>query len=168
MTYSKCIILLVVICSFYGCASSSKALEMIDTLPLHEESYDVDKRKIGSNLNQQLFFKFNDAYPSTDILNDYNEYFLRNNWRKCKGSMKGWESFIDSTRNPEQLVHQLVHYWVKENENKLGIISLRYYSNPQIKKIVPDNNVQNILVLMQKDVPSLENELSRLSVDCNQ
>ena len=167
MILSRYTIFSLIVFSLYGCTASTSALDMVEALPVYDGGYDIDKRKLGSESYQQLFYRLNEAYPSINVLNYYKEYFLKYNWRECKNNTNEWESFIDATITPGRSVHQVIHYWIKKNESKLGIISLRYYSESRKSKSIPDNNVQNVFVLMQRGLDNLENELSRLSLDCN-
>ncbi len=149
-----------------ACGSKADQLVMIDELPVFSGAYEVDKRAIGSQSNQQLFYKLKDTYPSRQALDNYDEYFTGNGWKRCIGTMEEWSSFIDVAQDDEFLVHHITHYWINESDGQLAIAFLRYNSKWPKENDVPDNDAQNVFVLMQKDIDDLNVELSRLSVKC--
>jgi hypothetical protein len=155
-----------VVFALAGCTSEASSLDMVDLLPAYRGAYDVDKRKLNTESNQQLFYNLKKPYPSVDALNYYDQYFMEHGWIKCSGNMETWNSFVDATQKQEQLIHQIAHYWIKKPENKLSIVFLRYKSET-VSAHVPDNSIQNVFILMQRDINNLEAELSRLSVDCD-
>ena len=163
----KYILLLTVVCSLGGCTSEASSLDMVDHLPIYRGAYDVDKRELGTESYQQLFYNLKKPYPSVDALNYYDQYFMEHGWIKCSGNMETWDSFVDATQKQEQLIHQIGHYWIKKPENKLSMVYLRYKSEKTVSAHVPDNSIQNVFILMQRDINNLETELSRLSVDCD-
>ena len=77
-----------------------------------------------------------------------------------------WQSFLDATLEQEQLIHQIAHYWIQKPENKLSMVYLSYNSEKTLSTHVPDNDIQNVLILMQRDI-NLGTQLSHLSLDCD-
>jgi hypothetical protein len=166
MKIAKHTILMAFIFISIACGSKAAQLDMVDKLPIYTGAHEVDKRKIGSPSNQQLFYKIKDAYPSSSALDYYDKHFADNGWKKCAGTMEEWSSFIDAAQKDELLVHHITHYWVKESDRKLAIVFLRYNSKWPNESDTPDNDAQNVFVLMQKDIDDLNTELARLSVKC--
>ena len=87
----KYILLLIVVYSLGGCTSEASSLDMVDTLPMYKGAYDVDKRKLDTESNQQLLYRLNKSYPSVDVLNFYDQYFMEHGWIKCSGNMETWK-----------------------------------------------------------------------------
>jgi hypothetical protein len=162
----KYILLLTAVYSLGGCTSEASSLDMVDPLPMYKGAYEVDKRQLDTESNQQLFYRLNKPYPSIDVLNYYDQYFMEHGWIKCIGNMETWQSFLDATQKQEQRIHQIARYWIKKPENKLSMVALRYNSEKTAKAQVPDNSIQNVFILMQRDI-NLETQLSHLSLDCN-
>jgi len=162
----KYILLLAVVYSLGGSSSEASSLDMVDHLPIYKEAYNIDKRSLDTVSNQQIIFNIKKPYPSVDVLNYYDQYFMKHGWIKCSGYMEDWQSFLDATLKPEQLIHQIAHYWIKKPENKLSMVYLRYNSENSLSAHVPDNNIQGVIILMQRDI-NLETQLSHLSLDCN-
>ena len=121
---------------------------------------------LNTKSNQQRFYKLNKPYPSIDALNYYDQYFMEHGWIKCSGNMETWQSFLDATLEQEQLIHQIAHYWIQKPENKLSMVYLSYNSEKTLSTHVPDNDIQNVLILMQRDI-NLGTQLSHLSLDCD-
>ena len=163
----KYILLLTVVCSLGGCTSEASSLDMVDPLPTYKGAYDVDKRKLITESSQQLSYRLNKSYPSVDALNYYDQYFMEHGWVKCSGNMETWQSFFDATLKPEQLIHQTAHYWIKKPENKLGMVYLRYKSEKTVSGHVPDNSIQDVFILMQRDNNNLKTGLVRLPLNCD-
>jgi predicted transposase YbfD/YdcC len=157
---------LVAVCLLSSCTNKTSSLDMVDLLPAYRGAYDIDKRIIERESNQQLFYRLKKSYPSVDVLNYYDQYFMEQGWIKCSGNMETWESFVDATQRQKQLIHQIARYWIKKPENKLSMVYLRYNSET-VSAHVPDNSIQNVFILMQRDIDNLETELSRLSLDCD-
>lgn len=147
--------------------SKADRLSMIDELPILVGAYEVDKRNIGLQTNQQLFYKLKDVYPSRQALEHYDKYFTDNGWKRCIGTMEEWSSFVDAAQDDELLVHHITHYWINESDKQLAMAFLRYDSKWSKENDVPDNDVQNVFVLMQRDIDDLSMALSRLSVKCS-
>jgi len=161
----KHIILLAVVVILTGCTGNAASLDMVSVLPVYPGAYDVDRRKLGRETNQQLSYKVEKAYPSTEVLDFYDQYLVEQGWNKCTGDIEEWQSFIDATENQDRLVHQITHYFIKESENKLGIVFLRYDSSWSEGRDDPENDIQNVFILMQR-VSNLQDELQRLSITC--
>ncbi len=155
-----------VVCLIGRSTSEASSLDMVDPLPMYKGAYEVDKRKLNTKSNQQLFYKLNKPYPSIDALNYYDQYFMEHGWIKCSGNMETWQSFLDATLEQEQLIHQIAHYWIQKPENKLSMVYLSYNSEKTLSTHVPDNDIQNVLILMQRDI-NLGTQLSHLSLDCD-
>jgi len=160
------VFLLAIVIVMAGCISraDSGSLDMVDALPVYQGAYDIDKRKLGRESNQQLSFRVTETYPSNEVLNFYDKYFSGVGWKKCTGNIERWQSFVDAANGPEQLVHQIARYFVKEDERRLSTVFIQYRSESK-GKAEPDNDVQNVFILMQKDI-DLEKTLQSLSIDC--
>ena len=159
-------ILLVLVVVLVACNSSATQLDMVNDLPLYKGAYDVDKRTIGTGANQQLSYKIQDEYPSRKVLDFYANHLENQGWVKCTGTMESWSAFVDAAHSEDLLVHHTTYYWVKRSVDRLAIVFLRYNSKWPNKSKIPDNKIQNVFVLMQKEISDLRSELSRLSVKC--
>lgn len=130
-----------------------------------EMAYDVKRITLGAENNQQLFFRIRRQYPSKDILNSYNNDLKLAGWTKCVGGKESWDYHRDASLNDRPFVHQIAHYWINRTDEKLGIVIITYYSKQLGGKHQPDNDVQNVAVLVQRGV-NLEKEISVLSLSC--
>ncbi|MBL4606616.1 MAG: hypothetical protein JKY01_02160 [Pseudomonadales bacterium] len=149
-----------------ACSSNANQTDMVDELPLIESADDVDKRNIESENYQQLSYKVNVKYPSSDALGLYKNYFLDDEWIKCVGGIEEWSSFIDAaTGDEELLVHHVANYWIKESEKKLATVFLKYYSNWPKQNRLPDNDIQNVFVLIHRDI-DVRDQAKYLSLSC--
>jgi len=149
------------------CTGCVNGTDMVDILPVHKDSYDIDKRIVGTKNNQQLFFRLNNEYPSHDVVNYYNKYFKEQSWKKCINKNSEWDSYVDTTVNPERVIHQLIRFWVKIDENKMSTLTIRYYSILGKKSAHPDNSTQNVFILIQNNLDDLMNKLPTPSINCN-
>lgn len=147
-----------------GCITGSGPLDMVDSLPVYNGAYDIDKRKLGQKSDQQLWFRVTEAYPSNEVLVFYGNYLSKTGWARCAGSIDGWHSFVDATDGADQRIHQAVQYFLKEDGRKLAVVLVQYRSEPN-RHSEPDNDVQNVTILMKKNV-DLKGALEYLSIDC--
>lgn len=148
-----------------SCTSNTASFGMVNVLPVYPGAYDVDRRELGRETNQQLSYKIEKAYPSTDVLVFYTEYLMEKGWKKCTGNIEEWQSFVDASGSRDRLIHQIAHYYIKEDEDKLGTIFLRYESIRSKGSNKPKDDIQNVFILMQR-LPDLNRELERLSITC--
>lgn len=155
----------VIVIALVGCNSSTASLDMVNVLPVYREAFNIDKRGLGGESNQQLSYQINKAYPSIEVLALYDEYFIEHGWKKCTGNIEKWQSFIDAANGSEQLVHQLAHYFVKEGERKISTVFIQYRSDLSEVKTGPDSEIQNIFILVQRGI-DIKKELQRLSISC--
>lgn len=164
-TIMRHLFLLAVAVVLTGCTSNAASLDMISVLPVYPGAYDVDRRKLGRETNQQLSYKVEKVYPSTEVLDFYDQYLVEQGWKKCTGDIEEWQSFIDASESQDRLVHQIAHYFIKEGESKLGTVFLRYDSSWSEGSKNPEDDIQNVFILMQR-VSGLQGELQRLSIKC--
>ena len=155
----------VIVLAMAGYVSGATSLDMVDMLPVYHGAYDINKRKLGHGSNQQLSFRTKAAYPSIKVLDFYDKYFIDSGWKKCRGNIEEWQSFVDAANGPDQLVHQIAHYFVKEDERKLSMVFILYRSDWSKGKTEPDSDMQNVFILMQKDI-DLQEAFQRLSISC--
>ena len=86
-------------------------------------------------------------------------------WTRCVGGKESWDYHRDASLNDRPFVHQIANYWINRTDEKLGIVIITYYSKQLGEKHQPDNDVQNVAVLIQRGV-NVEKEISTLSLSC--
>jgi hypothetical protein len=149
-----------------GCSDQPGPLELIDHYPIPNEARDVKKLKLHSENNQQIFFRVDKAYPSTEIIDYYSEFMKTEGWQKCKSGLDDWQSYLDGTSKEVTYNYEIANFWIKRKEEKLAMLVIKYDSRNLENNKVPDNNVQHISLLVQKDL-NLEDEMSRMSINCD-
>lgn len=152
---------------FIGCNTTTTNQGLVGIFDIPEKAYDVRKLNIGTKDNQQLFFRIVRPYPSTELLAKYGQTLDQAAWTRCFGKLESWDVHEDRSSTDQLLVHQIANYWIMRKEKKLAIISITYYSKMLIDRRKPDNDVQNVNVLMQQGL-NLQREIDALSLKCGQ
>lgn len=148
-----------------GCYANTAEKNLVSMFVVPEMAYDVKRITLGVENNQQLFFRIRRPYPSKDILNKYNNDLKLAGWTKCVGGKESWDYHRDASTSDHLFVHQIAHYWINRSEKKLAIIAITYYSKQMGEKQQPNNDEQNVAVLVQRDV-NVDKERSTLSLSC--
>ena len=149
----------------YGCTAGEKEYDLINIFSLPAEAYDVKKLLLGTKDNQQLFFRLHKLYPSKELLKIYGDILSNDGWVKCVGKIEDWQFYQDLSSEAYPYTHELANYWAKDGEQKIALLTLRYYSKLLLDENTPDNDVQNIALLVQRNI-NLDNESSNLSINC--
>ncbi len=162
-------LILLVIFSLCGCTSASSQLDMLLELPVADGAFDVDRRYLGSEVNQQLFYRVSKPYRSKDVLFLYQDHFAKLGWYRCKGEMEDWSSFIDRSKGVEKKVEQITHYWISPSEAMRATVVIRYEFDADgfEEAPAPDSAIQYIIVLMQKNLGNMRAELKDLNLKCS-
>ena len=99
----------------------------------------------------------------------YEEYFAWEGWTKCEGGLEDWDSYVDLTIKPGQLVlvHRLMRYWVKRNPNMQATMVLGYLSDGADETYAtPTNDRQHATLLIVDDIVDLDQHLKLFELPC--
>lgn len=148
-------------------ASSNKAANV----PIMDGAYNVGS--VGNDNFYQQYYDINATYPSMNALDFYDKYFAGNGWKRCVGGIEKWWSFIDMTGESEKMVHQVVHYFINEDEKTGGVIVLRYESKKwsgarkgiPSEEDIPDSDVQHVNIVIELNA-DLQQWQQGLSLSC--
>ena len=153
--------------TFIGGISSGSDRNLLARLPIPRAAYEVQEFSVGSQRPNQLSFKVDLSYPSKEILELYEKYFASEGWTKCAGGMDDWDSFVDESLERNPLIHQLLQYWVKRDQNLEALVALRYYSEGVDEtQATPTNARQHVTVLIIDDIPDLDRQLRLYGLEC--
>lgn len=150
-----------------SCSRKSENFDLLQTLPIPQGVYEVQKIHLGGfDRNQELFFKIDRRYPAADVLNLYGDHFRLEQWVTCHPYSEGWNWFLDKSSDPPRYVHQNQSYWINLDRQLFAAVAGFYYSKALTTSNAPDNSVQSWAILVQKDIdPSAE--VKRLSLRCD-
>lgn len=149
-----------------GCSATTANTDLLDIFIVPEKAYDTQKLNISGKDNQQLFFRIVNPYPSTELLASLGEPLKRAGWTRCIGKLEAWDFHEDRSSDDRLFVHQVANYWVNTKKEQLAVVFIRYYSKQLKKSRNPDNDVQNVAVLVQRGL-DLRREIAALSLNCD-
>jgi len=151
---------------FFGLSfASSGEPTLIQEFPIPEEAYGIQRIELGQSGDaQQLLFRMNLPYPSTQAIEFYEEYFMINGWQPCVDANQGWAVFDDNSDDEALSVHQFMDHWIHEGRHRLLILSATYYSNGAGLNS-PSEDEQIVSVWVQEGT-DFQEETERLSIRC--
>jgi hypothetical protein len=149
-----------------ACSGEKASSNMVASVPAMDGAYNV--RNVGNKDFQQFYYNIKAVYPSVEALDFYDRYFVVNGWKRCIGGVEKWQSFIDATGSPEKVIHQVAHYFIKEDESKFSMIGLRYKSKKRngAGEDIPDSDVQHVYITVEVNT-NLQQWQQELSLSCN-
>ncbi len=165
--YERVINLSLFVLAVLGSAGMAGNENLLAGLPVPEEAYDVQEFSVESSRPNQLSFKVDLAYPSKKILELYAEYFAAKGWTACKSRMDDWDSFVDESVGGSPLIHQLLRYWIKWDQNLEAALILRYYSEGvDESRKTPTSAIQHVSVVIIENIPDLDQQLELYGLEC--
>lgn len=109
--------------------------------PTLKEAYEIKHVRLSDSGGRQDYFKVRLPYPSTKVLVHYQEVFSK--WIEC-GYPGDWEALEDYSRKPPQQIHQLLRYWVSQDNKSYITLGIQYLSSQRGSK--PENDVQHVVL----------------------
>ena len=150
-----------------GCSISTDDENLLSTFSTPTGAYDIKKLQLGTRDNQQLFFRIKDSYPSMKSIDYFENIFVNEGWDKCFGISRNWIDFEDQSTEPHFYIHRVIRYWVQKEFSRMVVLSATYYSKTLADEKLPDNDIQNVALLVQANI-DIEVELSRLQLSCSE
>ena len=127
-------------------------------------SYKIQDYTVPGSATVQASFRMDSQYPESAII-DYYSAGVSPQWLACRASSPGWRVYLDSSDNQQKVVHQLIRYWVNEEDGKMLSIIVRHYSTGGAERCLPENDVQHAVVVVSVS-PKLKNEMRLLKLKC--
>ena len=112
----------------------------------------------------QASFRMESKYPESGVIDHYSAG-VSPRWLACRSKVPGWQLYLDGSDDQQKTVHQLIRYWVNEEDSKMLSIIVRHYSHGGAEHCVPENYVQHAVVVVSVS-RQLKNEMKLLKLKC--
>ena len=145
--------------------SGSPALGDAAGLPqFPPNSYQVKDYTVPGSATVQASFRLDSKYPESGIVDHYSAG-VSSQWLACRSNTPGWQLFSDNSAGQHKVTHQIIRYWVNEEDAKMLSIIVRHHSKGDPDRCVPENDVQHGVVVVSVS-PELKKEMRLLKLKC--
>ena len=127
-------------------------------------AHHIQDYTVPGSATVQASFRVDSKYPESTVIDHYSAG-VSPQWLACRSKFPGWQLYLDDSDGQIKAVHQLIRYWVNEEDSKMLSIIVRHYSNPQAEHCVPERDVQHAVVVVSVS-PELKNEIRLLKLKC--
>ena len=127
-------------------------------------SYQIQDYTVPGSDTVQPSFRMDSKYPESGII-DYYSAGVSEHWLACRSASPGWELYLRDVDGQEKVVHQLIRYWVNEEDKKMLSIIVRHHSNGGVERCVPEGDVQDAVVVVSVS-RELKKEMRLLKLKC--
>ncbi len=127
-------------------------------------SYHIQDYTVPGSATVQASFRLDSKYPESGIVDHYSAG-VSPQWLACRSTYPGWQLYLDPSDGQQKVVHQIIRYWVNEEDSKMLSLIVRHYSKGGAERCVPENDVQYGVVVVSVS-RELKNEIKLLKLKC--
>ena len=132
--------------------------------PFPPSSYHIEDYTVPGSATVQASFRMESKYPESGVIDHYSAG-VSPKWLACRSKVPGWRLYLDNSDDQQKTVHQLIRYWVNEEDSKMLSIIVRHYSDGGAEQCVPETDVQHAVVVVSVS-RELKNEMRLLKLKC--
>lgn len=155
-TILKWIILLLLV----GCSSGQQNWT---EFPPYPDAKDIRTYNLKRENARQISFVVDVEYPDRAVVDFYSAQINRP-WTRCFSEAQ-WQLYDDTASKTAAFVHQILVYWVNFEQDRLLLLAVRYESEGEKYRQVPEGSKQHIDLAEYREA-NVEEAINRLGLVC--